>query len=317
VDTVDGLLVGGAAAFPISRDSGGEICVVGADGKGARRLTNTGHLAEAPAWSPDGKRIVFARGIVHPAASVPFGGAQLQALTAGKIHGLFTADAMGGPMRRLTRLGGDDLPSWSPDGGTIAFTTAAGRIALVDSSGSGRRMLTAPTNAVDVGASWSPDGHSIAFTRVPMGQYKNGNNVYTGPARYETWVMHGDGSGQRQLTSSRSFNDTNALAFRPRWSPGGRQIALTTVREEGNSYWFQVTVVSLQGGHQRQLGFSNTDPEQIGSLLPTWSPDGTKISFLSDISGDCDVYTTAARGGVRRPLTRDAVQQYDPAWAPQ
>jgi Tol biopolymer transport system component len=317
VVSADALAVGGASGFPLSREKGGEICVVGVDGEGARQLTKTDAGSAAPAWSPDGTRIVFARGVVTPVTSVEFNGAQISVLTPGDVHGLFTVDATGGPLHRLTKAGGDDLPAWSPDGQAIAFTTAKGRIAVINASGDERRTLTRPTDAVDVGATWSPDGSSIAFTRYPLVQYQDADTIYTGPGGRETWVMAADGSDQRRLTSTRTLNDTNALVFRPRWSPDGKAIATTIVRATSASYWFQVTVVPLAGGAPHRIGPLASDPDQLGALLPAWSPDGSRISFLSDISGDFDVYTAGANGSAQRPLTRDSTQQYDPAWAPR
>jgi Tol biopolymer transport system component len=310
--TAEALLAGGGK-YGAHRETGGEICVANVDETGSEQLTQTERQAAAPAWSPDGETIVYASGI--PTIVVTTG--QLQVVGEGEAPGLFTVSANGGSPRRLTREPGDDLPAWSPDGRTIAFTTAEGGIALVDASGRGRRELTSPRSAVDLGAAWSPDGSSIAFTRYPLTQYTQENgDVYTGPVRRETWVMKDDGSDLRQLTTSRTFNSSFALAYRPRWSPDGRSLAVTKVRETAASWWFEVVVVPSVGGVPRTVSSRENDPARVGSLLPSWSPDGTWISFVSDADGDFDVYMARIGGRGSRQITSEESQEYDAVLMP-
>jgi Tol biopolymer transport system component len=68
-------------------------------GKGLKRLTKGAYPAEAPAFSPDGKRIAFARLGV----------------------GIFSMNVDGSGLRALTKNARDSFPAWSPDGSQIAF----------------------------------------------------------------------------------------------------------------------------------------------------------------------------------------------------
>jgi Tol biopolymer transport system component len=86
------------------------IIIVGADGTGARTFLGTDARSEAaPAWSPDGNRLLFTR------AGTGAGGATTD---------LWVANIDGSGRARL--LGGDGLsseePTWSPDGGTALAT---------------------------------------------------------------------------------------------------------------------------------------------------------------------------------------------------
>ena len=59
----------------------------------------------------------------------------------------------------------DGSPSWSPDGGRIAFDSLRdgnGEIYVMNADGSGQTRLT-DDPGFDGSASWSPDGSRIAF----------------------------------------------------------------------------------------------------------------------------------------------------------
>src|SRR6266566_317035 len=49
---------------------------------------------------------------------------------------------------------------------------------------------------------------------------------------------------------------------------------------------------------------------------PEWSPDGTKIAFLSDRSGNNDIWVMNADGSGLTQLTTDPHIDWDPAWSP-
>jgi Tol biopolymer transport system component len=91
-------------------------------GAGLKQLTRGTYPSAGPAFSPDGKRIAFAR----------LGG------------GIFSMNLDGTGVRQLTSNGRDSFPAWSPDGKQIAFVRplASGwRIYVMSASGSGERRL--------------------------------------------------------------------------------------------------------------------------------------------------------------------------------
>jgi Tol biopolymer transport system component len=90
------------------RPGTGAVFTVRPDGSGLRRIVDRG---SDPAWSPRGGRLAVVR-------------------RRGTASSLYIARADGGGLRRLVTPGADSpvLPSWSPDGRQIAYTSFEGNL---------------------------------------------------------------------------------------------------------------------------------------------------------------------------------------------
>ena len=69
--------------------------------------------------------------------------------------------------------------------------------------------------------------------------------------------------------------------------------------------------MDANGANQIRL---TTNPDS--DFYPDWSPDGSKIAFMSHRDGNNEIYVMGANGSNPIRLTNNADSDYEPAWSP-
>ena len=216
--------------------------------------------------------------------------AYVRETTSGKQ--IVVADSDGYGPQALTGASINLLPSWTPDGKTIAFTSlrdgSGAHIYSVDVSNRQIRPLVLMGD-FSSGSVYSPDG--LKFT------YSSSLNDNT-----DIYVSQADGSAGRRLTDSRAI-DVSAT-----WSPDGRHIAFISDRA-GTP---QVYTMLADGTELKRLTFQGNYNQE-----PAWSPKGDLIAFSGrDEKRSFDVYTVNTETGKIARLTQNAGTNEKPAWSP-
>ncbi len=99
----------------------------------------------------------------------------------------------------------------------------------------------------------------------------------------------------------------------PQISPDGSRVVftVTTADLEANTYRTRLWIAPVDGGGPWQLTAASSQ-----DTAPRWSPDGARIAFLSDRSGEKHVWTIPTHGGEARPLTSGTRAPSEIAWSP-
>jgi dipeptidyl aminopeptidase/acylaminoacyl peptidase len=198
----------------------------------------------APAWSPDGQRIAFARWNEST-----------------RLYQIYVMNADGTGVTRLTNNSSDDSePDWSPDGSKIVFGRD-GAIWVMNANGAGQAQLTNGASR-DNGPAWSPDGAKITFQRAPV----------TCPCSPEILTMNSDGTSPTNLTNTPSISETA-----PAWQP----IITSYARPKGASpsqiYLvpaYKPCIAPANRTHGSPLAFpSCAPPSQASGTLTVGTPD--------------------------------------------
>ncbi|HEU4888541.1 MAG TPA: S9 family peptidase [Thermoanaerobaculia bacterium] len=101
----------------------------------------------------------------------------------------------------------------------------------------------------------------------------------------------------------------------PRWSPDGKQIAYVLTKADLtkpiSAYDSDLWLIDADGKNDRRLTFANG-----ADFRPRWSPDGTRLAFLSDRGGRNAIYLLDARGGEAKAVTTEPTPVREFEWSP-
>ena len=237
--------------FISDRAGGSEIWVMDWDGANPKQLTKHGAIALAPAWSPDGRQLVFTSFLRGTPA-------------------LFVLTPQEGYLRLLYDKGGvNSSASFSPDGKKIAFASSVDGntdIYVIAVDGGAPQRLTS-ARGIDTQPAWAPNGRQIAFTSTRSGTP-------------QIYLMDADGSNVRRLTFDGGFHDEAA------WASDGTRLACTT--KVGSR--FQIATIDTITGEQRVIpGPGNNESPCFspdGSMLAFASDrTGSPQIFVTDADG--------------------------------
>ncbi len=283
-----------------------------------RRLADV--VGHAGGWSPDGRKLAFAKG-----------------------SDLYLANGDGTDARKLITVSG--IPSdlrFSPDGARLGLTISSpdGRSTSLwemRADGTGLHPLLPNWHALpsECCGTWSPDSRYFFF----LDSTPAGSNLWA--LRESAGIFQRQSSTPFQLTTGPlSFGDLAPSPDGKKLFMAGRQGRGELVRYDARSHQF---VQFLSGISAGELDFSRdgkwatyvsypdyslwrsrvdgSDPLQLTFLpmaanLPRWSPDGTQIAFVASEPGKpLRIFLVSAQGGTPRELLPEARNQVDPAWS--
>lgn len=289
--------------------SGGSIYAVQADGSNLHYLTT----GMDPALSPDGQWVAFTR----------WDNPQI-----GALGSLWVINIDGSGERRVAEnIFQPKSPTWSPDGAQIILSMTYGEHLTTERKCSGERP---PRSATDIEVKIEgKDDIVYCYTLLPnpywglrrvnvaTGQFEDLNydthsiSPAWDPANSQRLVYDGPwglvsldlGQGVTSLFSSDTQNHS------PVFSPDGSKLAVSYRQDD---HW-EIHVLNADGsGNVRltetsyltwaQQELSGQRPYSYNNAAPAWSPDGRQIAFLTDRSGQWEIWVMNMDGSDQRPL---------------
>jgi TolB protein len=181
---------------------------------------------------------------------------------------IYILPVTGGQPKRIT----SEVPSfwhgWSPDGKTLAYCAERNGnfdIYTISVEGGTEKRLT-DTEGLDDGPDYSADGKYIYFN-----SYRTGH--------MQLWRMFADGSHPEQLT----FDENSNWFAHP--SPDNKwivYIAYTSDEKQSHLFGKNVKLCLMDVQTKKIKDITNVFYGGQGTInVPSWSPDGKKIAFVS------------------------------------
>ena len=179
---------------------------------------------------------------------------------------VYVVPIVGGFPRKITGDGQWDCHGWSPDGKTLVLTSEEnGKTNIYSISVAGGEPTRLTRDAGNnYGPEYSPDGAYIYFSSDRAGST-------------QIWRMRADGSAAEQVVSDLSDD------WFPHLSPDGRWLVYLSYGAKGAQHAavndVTLFLLSLKDGKTRALATLQGGQGTIDA--PSWSPDSTKIAFVS------------------------------------
>lgn len=274
------------------------------DGSSRREITDGRSDCMMPAWSPNGKQVVYVR-------------------QSKEGLNLWLCDADGKTHKSLTQSGRNRIPSWLPDSKHVVWMASTpGKSAQDPAANSQLRIMNTETmesrrlfsdarqikfsNAMPV---VSPNGKKVAFVSNRSGHYR-------------IWLSNLDGSDAKLISPVRNENDkTLNLPIEqkvPSWSPDSKWIAhwegvemvhmsrftgkQDPKRDQLIAATFHVWVVGSDGKSKRKAGRGDD---------PNWSPDGfVTRSFPDPKKGGANVMIDSKDNWRELPILPSGTRRY-------
>jgi tricorn protease len=324
-------------AFTGEYDGNPDVYVISADGGEPRRLTFHPSNDIVLGWTPDGKNILF--------RSDRF------AAPPGRYSQLFLVSPQGGTPKRL-QVPRADLTSFSPDGNKIAYLETSQEfrtwkryrggwslpIAIFDLKSNSYEELP-KTEGMDLFPMWHDntvyfisdrDGVMNLYSydlsskqTKKLTEYKDYDIKW--PSLGPDAIVYENGGllYEYNLQSGKASNipiqvHAEDIEARPEIKTVAENIAgfglsptaaRAVVEARGNIF-----TVPAEHGSIRTL---STDNSGVHEMNPAWSPDGKWIAYLSDKTGEYEVYLRPQMGGEDVRVTTDGgMYRYGPIWSP-
>jgi Tol biopolymer transport system component len=273
---------GPAANGRVAFLSNGQIHAANPDGSNPIQLTFGSRPAATPVWSRDGTRVAYK--LISPAS--PADDPTL-------FGDLVVVNADGtNPVTIDRDLKGMSPTAWSPDSRWLLYSRAEGtidQIYVAAADGSSPPVRVGDPATLNWAPVFSPDGTKIAY--------------FVGSTNVE--VMNRDGSEAKRLNTT-TFSELSSFE----WHPDGKRIVVSAAATKDESFdlWILSSLDEAPEQHLQVPGRAE--------VAPSWSPDGSRLLYLTTKDGRSTKVAIAAADGTNERLLPGGYSMIGPTWSP-
>lgn len=263
-----------------------QIYTMDFDGGNLTQLTHTPAHHLSPAWSPDGRYLVYTS-------------------FEDDNPDLFIYDHVHKKHSKLSgRAGINSGGHFAHTGNIVAFTGSRRGdtdIFVIDRQGMSRQRLIKGLG-LDVDPAFSPDGKWLAFV---SGRYGN-PHIFRATLN---WSMN-----RLQVTDDKRLTYAGWYNANPAWSPDSRKIAFAGYDRDIDR--FDIFLMNADGSNLERMTLNNGDNES-----PSWSPNGALLVFFSTRTlnrkrkGAAQLYIMNRDGSMQRKLFTGLHTAQTPRWS--
>lgn len=225
-------------------------------------------------WAPDSRRLFIISAHEAPDRDSP----EVRNGTLRPLASVYVFDTQTGTLTRLPGTGRNCSAAWSPDGSRLAVGFGLGDycgLHLISPDGARSERLTDGAT-IDFRPAWSPDGKALAYIA----------HAKPDDADAETGVcVTGIGGAGRKRLVNRTFSYVM-------WSPDGKQLLL----QSSNMAY----LIDPEGRKQVPLSAGAGLRNIVNAVF---TPDGSKVMFCSNDSGEWKIYSLGREDHKRKTIT--------------
>jgi Tol biopolymer transport system component len=316
-------------AYVVNNSGRSQLFVRQLSGGRAVALTDSTVNPRWPQWNAEGSEVLFTTD--DKMMSVP---------------------ALGGAPSPVPFLNALSQCSWSHAGDRVVCSNLSnGGLTVIDRNGNGRRDITEPDRAGAFAPAWSADDKLIAYARGNSGFLSGADIGNIAPS--SIWVTRLEGGTPVKVSDDTHLNtapvwttdgsllyisslggsrDVYVQRLNGDLTPRGAPVRLTTglnphtisISRDGKllAYSAFTTVANVWTTTSRGSDVANAaaaKPVTAGNQTVEYgsvSPDGKWLAYDSNVNGNQDIYRVPLSGGDPDQLTKNAFDDFHPAWSP-
>ncbi len=194
---------------------------------------------------------------------------------------------------------GEHFPAISPDKTEILYVDSKRSLRCMKADGSDNKKVPLP-KGIYGHPCWAPDGKKFAFVKYRVNPSDQS----------EIWTIKRENDGIWQQPER--ITQFPPMRIFPSFSPDGLKLAYAEFhRDKQRGAVEEIGILHLDTKKQIPVTTDGAD-----SFHPVWSPSGDQIVYVSNKSGNYDLWVYSFKADSHKQLTWNVAYDGEPTWSP-